>query len=144
MDLQKSYSSCFLRFLNCSTNSSIKKIFAATLIFISIPSCTTEKAVKPEPRKYIEDTEFMLNISNKFLYENDAKKLHKVAVATEQARVVSCADFNGECSLYGKFIAKCIEVSADSNITSEERRELELIQSELKGAIKDGRNKLKD
>jgi hypothetical protein len=114
------------------------------IVIIIFAACTNKTAYHPNTQKYLEDTELMINISSKFLYENNADKLHKVAVATEQSRVLPCADFNGECSLYGKFIAKCIDVSADGIISSAERRELEMIQAELKGAIKEGLNKLKD
>lgn len=105
-------------------------------------SCTSKPEVKPSLAKYQEDTNLMLNIANKFLYEPDPKKLHKVAVATQQTRVLGCSNIAGECDLYGKFLSKIIESSSDGNINPTERQELELILAQLKSSIKEGQNKL--
>lgn len=118
--------------------------FSLPLIACVLTFCTSKDDHRTNPKKYHDDTELMLNISSKFLFEPDANKLHQAAVATEQSRVIGCADYNGECTFYGKFIAKCIEISADGTITSEERKELEILQAQLKGSIKEGRKKLKD
>ena len=109
-----------------------------------LPSCTSEK--KPPPlteEEYSKSTQMMLDITGKFLNETDIKRLHSAAVATQQARVVSCSNFNDECSIYGKFVSLVIDSSKDSVISSAEKRTLFEKREALKEAIKAGKEKLR-
>jgi hypothetical protein len=112
-------------------------------LLLLLPACTPKEKASPDYTKYLSDTELMLNITQKFAFEPDAQKLNKVAVATQQTRVVSCTDFNDECSLYGKFLSNIIEYSDDGTINPEERKKMELQYNQLNAAIKEGRWKLK-
>ncbi len=117
------------------------RLILILLINISIlinSSCTKEKIITPTLEKYKEDTELMLNICSKFQLELDPNKLHKVAVSMQESRVISCANFNNECNIYGDFLNIAVEVSSDGIITHEERKKMELQLLNLKAAIKEG------
>jgi hypothetical protein len=112
-------------------------------LILSIGACTNKQDYTPEYSTYIKETELMLNISEKFAFEPDAKKLNKVAVATQQSGVRTCTDFNRECNLFGEFLSNTIKFSQDGILTTEERKKLEINFNQLTAAIKEGRFKLK-
>jgi len=105
-------------------------------------ACTGQPKTLPPESKYEEYTSLMLNVGNKFVEETDAKKLHKAAVSTQTVRLISCSDFNDECSLYGKFISLVIQSSADGTLAPSERKELRSRLAELRAAIETGKKKL--
>ncbi|MEY4617549.1 MAG: hypothetical protein RJB66_2509 [Pseudomonadota bacterium] len=114
-------------------------------IAINLVHCTEPvKSQPPKIDKYKEDTFLMLNIIRKFVGETDANKLHKVAVATQQTRVIACADYNGECSYYGETLGAIIEASSDGVMTPLERKDLETRSEKLRLLIDEGLRKLKN
>ncbi len=117
-------------------------IIMLSLFFIL--NCTEEqKSSPPDIAKYTADTNLMVNVAQKFIDDPDAKKVHEVAVATEQTRAMACFDYNNECTLYGELISKIIATSADGTVTPAERQSLLQDLAELRSAIKGGLNKLR-
>ena len=101
-----------------------------------------EKAPPPNLEKYKEDTTLMLKVVNKFVDEPDVNRLHKVAVATQQTRVLACADYNNECNLYGEIMTTIIGASSDGTISPQERQEMKKQLAKLKLAVDEGVRKL--
>jgi hypothetical protein len=109
-----------------------------------ITSCTYDNSKVPEITRYENDSELMINICNKFANdEGDVEKLHNAAVATQSARVISCSDFNGECTLYGECLNLVIKASKSSSISFSDRKKLKDKANELKQAIRDGKVKIR-
>lgn len=114
---------------------------AGTLVFIC--GCTeAERPAPPTIEKYQDDTSLMLKVVRKFIDEKDAKKLHEVAVATQQTRVLACVDYNGECNQYGELMTAIIGASADGMISPEEHQQMEREFRSLKKAIDEGMRRL--
>jgi hypothetical protein len=109
------------------------------ILILFLASCTESKPPLPSKEKYFSDTDLMIKICSKFYQETDASKLHKVAVATQSSRVISCENYFGECNLYGDFLALAISVSKDNELSAEDRNELRLELDKLKLAIQNGR-----
>ncbi len=105
--------------------------------------CTAQQKPTPSLDKYSSETQMMTNICQKFATEPDAQKLHKAAVATQSSRVIACADYNGECELYGKCLALVISASADGNVSGEEQSKINQTLSELRKSIKEGLKQLR-
>lgn len=106
-------------------------------------SCTAEK--KPPPpslKQYEQDTKLMMELGKKFIDESDPQKLHEVAVATQQTRVMSCFDYNNECRLYGELVTKVIDASSDGTVTPAERQGLLNALAGLRSAVDEGISKL--
>lgn len=112
-------------------------IFAALLLTLPVSA-----GGLPDEQAYAQDGKLMLDICNKFANEPDAAKLHKAAMATQYARVISCSDYNGECSLYGTFLSLAINVSKDNDITTAERRQMREHLTKLRLAVETGKRKL--
>lgn len=99
----------------------------------------TENEKLPNEAKYISDTTVMLTVSNKLSQEPDVRTLHRVAVDTESLRLVTCADYHGECDLYGEFLSTTIDVSKDGDLSSDDRARLQKMNADLKKTVAEGR-----
>lgn len=84
----------------------------------------------------------MKNIATKFANEPDAKALHKVAVATQQSRLISCINVIDECNLYGKYISLIINSSSDGIISASERATIKTKLKQLISALAKGEKHL--
>lgn len=124
-------------------------MLARTLVWVFMTiifsSCTNETSYVPEIPKYESETELMVNICTKFVNdEGDVQKLHDVALAVQTRRVVSCSDYNGECTLYNDCINSVIQSSRSKNISFEDRKKLKEIATDLKKAVQEGKEKLRN
>lgn len=129
-----------------------KMLFILNILFLFFLACT--KAPSPEitnneklsaMKKYEEykkDGLLMINICQKFANEQDIKKLHKAAVSTQEARVINCRDYNGECTQYLNFLKIAIEYSKDGILTLPEESDLKSRVQQLKNTIEEGKFKL--
>ncbi len=113
------------------------------LIILGVASCTLKDQPLPDFESYQKDGQLMINICQKFSTEKDIQKLHKAAVATQNARVISCTDFNDECSLYGRCLALVIKAASDGKISAEESSSIHRNLIELKNAHYEGVRKLR-
>lgn len=121
----------------------IKYLAISVLTYVTINcACSGQPKNLPLESKYEEYTTLMMNVGNKFAEETDAKRLHKTAVSTQTIRLITCSDFNDECSLYGKYVSHVVKVSADGTVTPEERSELRAKLGELQKAIDEGKKLL--
>ncbi|MCB0392652.1 MAG: hypothetical protein KDD58_15285 [Bdellovibrionales bacterium] len=112
-------------------------------MFLYLVSCQQQTKPLPTYDKYNKDTQLMINICNKLSKESDAKTLHKIAVSTLQARVVSCSDYFGECNQYGKFLSLAAELSKDQILTDLDRQELNNALRDLETKVRQGKARLK-
>ena len=113
------------------------------LILLGVASCTLKDQPLPDFESYQKDGQLMINICQKFASEQDISKLHKAAVATQNARVITCTDFNGECSLYGRCLTLVIKAASDGEISAEESTSINRNLIELKNAYFEGVRKLR-
>lgn len=120
----------------------MKLIIYFILILIHVGCTDTSKTSLPDKKKYEDDGTLMVNICKKFSEEPDPKKLNTAAVAVQAARVVSCANYNEECNIYGRCLTEVIQASKDGNISSSERSDIKKIATELKAAVTEGISKL--
>lgn len=113
-----------------------------TLIFVG---CFEENAEQKniDLTKFKKDTDLMINICEKLSHENDAGKLHKVAVATQTSRVVNCTDVAGECSLYLEFLSTAIKSSEDGDLSEIESVDLQERVKQLREAIEKAKIKIR-
>lgn len=120
----------------------MKYVFVLILVVL-VQGCTgdTDK-VLPDMGTYEKDGALMVNICQKFADEPDGKKLNKAAVAVQAARVISCANFNEECNIYGRCLTQSIDASKDGDISARDRAELKKTVSDLKAALSEGKTKL--
>lgn len=87
----------------------------------------------------------MMNICQKFVNdEGDIKRLHDAALAVQTRRVIACADYNGECSLYNECVSSVIQASKTNKISMDDRKKLKEISADLNKAVREGREKLKN
>ncbi|MCB9025448.1 MAG: hypothetical protein H6625_03950 [Bdellovibrionaceae bacterium] len=119
----------------------MKKIIIFTLIFYT--SCTKKSVVYPTYDVYEKQTSLMYNICEKISGENDPVLLNKIAKAIQQARVIKCSDYFGECSQYGKFLTLAAKVSEDKVVTDIERKQLQNSLAVLQVKINKGKTELK-
>ncbi|MCB0355700.1 MAG: hypothetical protein KDD40_01765 [Bdellovibrionales bacterium] len=115
------------------------RILILSLLFIA---CTDKSKKIPDIAHYNSETTLMYNICNKIAHEPDAKLMNKIAASTQQARVISCTDFAGECSQYGQFLSLAIQLSQDHIITDLERKELDSSLTKLQQKIREGKSLL--
>ncbi len=120
----------------------ISILFLSLIYLILFSSCKGRRYL-PSLEKFNEDSKLMLNISRKFANEKEAKKLNKAAVATQQARLITCVNVIGECDAYGEFISKVIKSSDDGKITSQERKEMLSDQRKLAKLLRKAKVELK-
>ncbi|MGZ3690065.1 MAG: hypothetical protein ACXVAX_01090 [Pseudobdellovibrio sp.] len=122
--------------------SNLRILTLAVLVFVLF-GCTEEPKYKPTLEKYTHDTNLMLNVCTKFADEQDAARLHKVVVAMQTSRAVTCpGDFNGECRAYDDFMSTALEVTEDNKFTSDAQLKLKQKLTELTRAVSEGRLKL--
>ena len=111
-------------------------VLALTLGFIA---CTKDKKRIPEISQYSRQTNLILGVCGKFAQETDIKRLHSAAIATLQSRLVTCSDFNGECSKYGHFVSTVIKDSKDGVMTPSERKDLQDRLKDIQNSIAAGK-----
>lgn len=117
---------------------------AATLMLSGLTACTADSSALPDIAAYGKDSDLMINICDKFVHdEGDGKRLHDAAVGVQQTRVVSCSDYNNECTLYGECLNLVIQSSASGFIQAKDRIKMNDKLAELKTAVAQGRVKLR-
>jgi hypothetical protein len=121
----------------------LSRVVAVGLCFLGLACTKREPKELPDELKYAEDTKLMLNICDKFAHEQDAKKLHEVAVATELRRVIPCSNYASECDLYLKCLSVAIDVSKSGTVSSEGRMRLVNVLGDLRVSIEQGKEKLR-
>lgn len=105
-------------------------------------ACTPSARKAPNKDKYTVDTQMMIKICSKLSKEPSAAKMFEVANDLQKARTVSCVDFVGECSLYGKFLTRVSQIGKDGFVSHQERDALVKDCNALKTTISEGMAKL--
>lgn len=121
---------------------------AVTALTTLTTSCTSKTESlpdgKPDEKKYADDADVLVKTSQKFADETDVRRLHEIAKAMQTTRTLACIDYNGECTLFGKFLSHAIRLSAKGSLTASERKELRDRASEIRLAVENGKRKIRE
>lgn len=111
------------------------KVFILMMLLL-LAACTKEPEKKIDIMDFQKDTRLMVEICSKFANEQDAKRLHKVAVATETTKMFKCFGYSDLCVSYGECLSTVIKASADGQLSGSEKIDIQKRLTELQSDIR--------
>ena len=107
-------------------------------LFFVIFGCSKPEKPKLTVEQYVRQVNTIRGVVVKILDEPDFQKMHKIALAVESARAVSCISVAEECNLLGKILNRIVYATQTEPLTIEERINLFKMVAELDGESKKG------